>query len=82
MGRNIKKRISYKSNPAKGSVIKAVTEVRNSAIPPKLSSVAKKLARVITHDTIARRAFEIYASGDGGSETENWYRAERELRGI
>jgi hypothetical protein len=31
---------------------------------------------------IARRAYEIWASGQGGSELENWIRAERELRGI
>jgi hypothetical protein len=30
---------------------------------------------------IARRAYEIWQSGSGGSEMENWLRAERELRG-
>jgi hypothetical protein len=29
---------------------------------------------------IAKRAYEIYKSGKGGSEVENWFRAERELR--
>ena len=29
---------------------------------------------------IAKRAYEIYKSGKGGSELENWFRAERELR--
>jgi hypothetical protein len=29
---------------------------------------------------IARRAYEIYRSGKGGSDFENWCRAERELR--
>jgi hypothetical protein len=29
---------------------------------------------------IAKRAFEIYVSGKGGSQTDNWFRAERELR--
>ena len=29
---------------------------------------------------IAKRAYEIYKSGKGGSELENWLRAERELR--
>ena len=33
-----------------------------------------------TQDQIARRAYEIFKSGTGGSPEENWYRAERELR--
>jgi hypothetical protein len=36
----------------------------------------------ITHDMIARRAYEIHLSGTGGSEFDNWCRAERELRGA
>ena len=31
---------------------------------------------------IAKRAYEIWQSGKGGSQTENWLRAERELRGA
>jgi hypothetical protein len=30
---------------------------------------------------IAKRAYEIHLSGQGGSELDNWLRAERELRG-
>jgi len=33
-----------------------------------------------TQQEIARRAYEIYKSGKGGSDVENWFRAERELR--
>jgi hypothetical protein len=55
------------------------TPVRNSAIP-KTVSLAKKPA-MITHEAISRRAYEIYLSGTGGNETDNWLRAERELRG-
>jgi hypothetical protein len=33
-----------------------------------------------TQQEIAKRAYEIYKSGKGGTEQENWYRAERELR--
>ena len=64
---------------AKRAVVKTVTEVRNTAIP-KLTP-AKKKPLIVTQDQIARRAYEIYASGNGGSETDNWFRAERELRG-
>jgi hypothetical protein len=55
------------------------TPVRNSAIP---KVTAKKVAAVeISFDMIARKAFEIHASGNGGSEQDNWFAAERELRG-
>ena len=37
--------------------------------------------RTITQEMIAKRAYEIYASGKGGTQQENWFRAERELRG-
>ena len=33
-----------------------------------------------TQQEIAKRAYEIYKSGKGGSDLDNWYRAERELR--
>jgi len=39
-------------------------------------------AKPVTHELIARRAYEIWASGQGGTEMENWIRAERELRGM
>ena len=50
--------------------------VRNSAIP-KMAP----LKREISHEQIAKRAYEIYRSGKGGSQIDNWLRAERELRG-
>jgi hypothetical protein len=37
--------------------------------------------RSISHEMIAKRAYEIYASGKGGSAEDNWRRAEAELRG-
>ena len=36
--------------------------------------------RQVTHEQIARRAYEIAKSGTGGTPEDNWYRAERELR--
>ena len=59
------------------------TPVRNTAIPktqPQRQS-APQSRRQVTTDQIAKRAYEIWISGKGGSETENWLRAERELRG-
>ena len=56
----------------------ASTSVRNTAVPK--SQPARR--GEITHEQIALRAYEIHLSGQGGSETDNWLRAERELRGF
>ena len=75
------------SLPAKGVASKAIasTPVRNTPVPKVGATVASRPAvpsakREITHADIAKRAYEIWASGRGGSETDNWHRAERELR--
>jgi Protein of unknown function (DUF2934) len=72
------------SAPAKvaAPAIAATTPVRNSAVPPKAAAIpaAKKVAP--SYDQIAQRAYFIWKSGTGGSEYDNWTRAERELRGI
>ena len=44
------------------------------------SSRSSVTARQITHEQIARRAYEIFKSGTGGTPEDNWFRAERELR--
>lgn len=36
---------------------------------------------VPTDEEIARRAYEIFESGERGTDEENWFRAEEELRG-
>lgn len=74
-------------SPAKKIVAKAVakTPVRNSAIPKVAKStavVAAAAPKAITHEMIAVRAFEISCGPNCGSEHDNWYRAERELRGL
>jgi hypothetical protein len=40
-----------------------------------------KARRAVTFEMIAQRAYEIWQSGTGGSDFDNWCRAERELRG-
>ena len=58
-----------------------VTAVRNSAVPPRSSApIARKSTP--THEQIALQAYYIWKSGKGGSQEENWFRAERELRGY
>jgi hypothetical protein len=70
----------FSKSPAKTSP-PIRTEVRNTAIPRVTTPVAKP-RKEITQEAIAKRAYEIFASGNGGSETDNWHRAERELRGA
>ena len=56
----------------------ASTPVRNSSIPKAQPAGAKV---IVTHEMIAKRAYEISQSPRSGSETDNWLRAERELKG-
>ena len=70
--------------PAAKAASPVSTPMRNSAVP-KPSAPAPKTgstARVITHEMIAKRAYEISQSPQRGSEHDNWIRAERELRGA
>jgi DUF2934 family protein len=41
---------------------------------------SKAAAPEITHEMIAERAYHISQSGEGGTDEENWHRAEAELR--
>ena len=81
------------NQPPKPAAPARTSEVRNSPLPrqstaaaqpprqsaPPMSSSTK---RQPTRDEIAKRAYEIWQSGKGGSEFDNWVRAERELRGA
>ncbi|HEX4055915.1 MAG TPA: DUF2934 domain-containing protein [Tepidisphaeraceae bacterium] len=55
----------------------ATTVARNSPIPRPSST-----KREVSHEMIAKRAYEIYVSGRGGSQADNWLRAERELKSL
>jgi hypothetical protein len=76
-------------SPAPAAVSR--TDVRNSPLPKATSfgastagsssSSASGGKKQVTNDQIARRAYEIWQSGKGGSDFDNWVRAERELRG-
>jgi len=65
------------------ATVKKVTEVRNSSIPPKSGTTTSQTNtnKTVSKEQIAKRAYEIWASGKGGSQLENWLRAEKELRG-
>jgi hypothetical protein len=58
----------------------ASSPVRNSPIP-KVAARPATAPKSITQEMIAIRAFEISCGPNCGSEHDNWYRAERELRG-
>jgi hypothetical protein len=66
---------------AKAAPVVSSTPVRNSPIP-KVATPAPAGKKPITHADIAKRAYEIWLSGKGGSETDNWLRAERELKAM
>jgi hypothetical protein len=60
-----------------------VSVVGRMGIPHSAPGITKLLAdRIVGKGAIARRAFGIFQSGGGGSQDENWFRAERELLGI
>jgi hypothetical protein len=61
---------------------KTTTTTRKRATPIPRDGQGNGSAREISYEMIARRAYEIFVSGTGGSQEENWYRAERELRGL
>ena len=85
-----------KNTPATGKATKATTTpVRNTALPktapPPLrpspfdapsstQSSTTTSRRQVTHEQIARRAYEISQSPEARTPEENWFRAERELR--
>ena len=65
---------------AKPAPAVASTPMRNTPVPK--GAVRQAAKKEVTYGDIAQRAYEIWASGQGGSETDNWLRAERELRGA
>ena len=72
------------NNPPQQAPI-STTPVRNSPVPRNEQSTqgrgGQAQRREVTREQIAQRAYEIWKSGKGGSDLENWTRAERELRG-
>ena len=59
---------------------KKTSEFNSRPATPVAAAAPAPAKKNITPDMVAKRAYEIYLSGKGGSEKDNWYRAERELR--
>ena len=70
-----------KTAPTKPAPSAMKPEQTKPAVASSKPVVAKASSspKTITHDAIAKRAYEIHQSGQG-SEMDNWHRAERELR--
>ncbi|HEX8342477.1 MAG TPA: DUF2934 domain-containing protein [Tepidisphaeraceae bacterium] len=60
--------------------VTATSPVRKTVAPKKAAKAAAVTPMALTHERIAERAYFIAKSGNGGSEIDNWHRAERELR--
>ena len=72
--------------PAPSRVVKT-SAVRNTPVPKGArrtiaDGASAASSKPLTHEMIAERAYFISLSENGGSEHDNWVRAERELRGI
>ena len=78
---------SKKRTPAPKTKSKSApvsTPVRNTTLPPRKTASAvvatpKKIAP--TFEQISTRAY-LNWQANGGSQDDNWFRAERELRGV
>jgi len=66
-----------KVTPARNSPIPKVEPIKSSIPATPAPAAARK---EITHDMIAKRAYEI-SLGGSGDQLGNWLQAERELRG-
>lgn len=80
-----KSRSTSKSTASASASAPAKSEIKGSgtAISSKVESTAKSAAPIeISHDAIAKRAYEIYASRGyaPGNPNEDWHEAERQLR--
>jgi hypothetical protein len=61
---------------------KTVSICGRRGVPSHASQTPMLIAeRIVTHEVIARRACELYHSGQGGAAEDHWLRAERELLG-
>jgi hypothetical protein len=62
---------------------KEVSTVGVMGIPPSAPGITKLLVdRLVNHDQIAVKAFELFESGASGSSVDQWLEAERQLLGM
>jgi hypothetical protein len=75
-----KKAKNVKSRSSSSAKIVKTTS-RNSPLPKSMPMAVAPIKKEVTHEMIAKRAYEIFLGGGVGDETANWLAAERELRG-
>jgi hypothetical protein len=84
MAKNKKSKPSRSNGRAAKPVaaIVARSAVRNSPIPRPTNNTNSTASprREIAPEHIAKRAYEIYLAGRGGSQLDHWLQAERELK--
>jgi hypothetical protein len=62
----------------------APTQPSDATAPQSSATLTATTRRSVTQEAIAKRAYELYLGrgGRGGSDVDDWLRAERELRGV
>lgn len=79
-----KSSVVAESMPAAAPQVASKSAVRKTVTPRNTAAKAEAsppgVVPTITHSMIAERAYHIYRSGSGGSEYDNWCRAEAELK--
>ncbi len=62
---------------------KAVSVIGTMGVPESAPGITKLIVdKLVSHEDIANRAYEIYQSDRGAPADDNWLRAERELLGL
>ena len=73
--------MASKKEPSEKPAAKAKAKPK-AKTPAKKTTSTRRKAPEVTEAMIAERAYHIALSGEGGSDEENWLRAEAELRGA
>jgi hypothetical protein len=56
---------------------KSVSVIGKMGIPPSAPGIVKRIVeKLVTHNDIAIRAFDIFKAVAGGSQDNHWFRAE------
>ena len=73
------KTASKKKAPAKKPVS---TPVRHTEVPKAVAAKPAVVKKTFSRDDVALKAYFISLTSEGGSETDNWLKAEAELASL
>ena len=68
--------------PEKNLNKRLVTIVGKMGLPPGSTSEKLIAEKIISHESIAKRAYEYWLANPNASVDDNWFQAEHELLGI